>query len=100
MFDLRELSSETLTSRNSHTLRSAFATLAICVVALLAQGPAFATDPLEADPDPDYGSFTTTITIFVASLDEVDIASLAPGRYLIVVVDPNGPDQTVEILVS
>lgn len=74
------------------------ALLGLGLAALLVQGPAFATDPIDLDPDPDFAASATT-TIVVDSPSEVDIQSLPPGRYLIVVVGEAGKTQTFEIWV-
>lgn len=73
------------------------------VMALLLQSPAFATDPIDADPDPDFftsTTTTTTTTIVVDSLDQVDLQGLAPGHYLIVVMGSSGVELTFEFVVD
>ena len=71
--------------------------LAVALLALLFQSPVWATEPIAVDPDPD---FTSTTTIYVDASEKLDIASLAPGHYVIVVVAEDGSQQSFEIWVD
>ncbi len=82
----------------SPRFRPARAFFRIGLVALLVQSPVFATDPIDVDPDPDFAS--TAKTIFVDSSDGLDMESLAPGYYLIVVVGDDGSERSFEVRVD
>ena len=66
-------------------------------MALALSSPLLATDPIDVDPDPDYGPITQ---IVVESMEQVDLETLSPGVYWIVVVHGDGPNETYEIVVT
>ena len=85
------------TSELSGRRTSTFLLLALCFLALLFPGAAFATDPIDLDPDPDLAAPATTIV--VDDLESVDVGSLPPGRYILIVLGEDGSTQTYEIWV-
>lgn len=89
----------THSSRKSRFLLSAV----LLIVSLAAVMPAFAADPEEADPDPELtqpSSSTVTEEIVVTDLAELYTERLAPGRYIVRLVDDEGRETTFEIVVN
>ena len=64
--------------------------------ALLVGGPAWATDPMDVDPDPD-GAPTL---LYVEESESVDAGSLPPGHYVVIVRIDDAPDETYELWVQ
>ncbi len=85
--------------RASHVL----SLIALILTLSLAAIPAFAADPEEADPDPErqatQGSSSVT-ELVLTDPAELDSRCLAPGRYLVRIVDAEGTQAIYEIVVS
>ena len=86
---------------NNARFVSALAIIKICLVVLLVQAPAFATDPIDVDPNPDppTGSSATTI-LYVDASEKIDVDSLAPGHYVIIVTHDDNSQSQYEIWVQ
>lgn len=84
-----------VSARRSDHARSLFTLIVVvlCLVALV-QTPAFATDPIDVDPNPDHGQ-----NLYVGDLEQVDVDSLPPGRYVIIVTSENTSQRRYEIWV-
>ena len=95
MFEKSEMLSEDRTDNRTFRVAPARAALALALLAILVQGPTFATDPIDVDPDPDFTQGTTMIV--VDSTDDLDLGSLPAGHYVIVVVAEDGSQSTFEI---
>ena len=80
---------------------SALTIVKICLVALLVQAPAFATDPIDVDPNPDPPSSSSSmVTLYATDAEPVDVDSLLPGHYLIIVTHSDGSQSQYEIWVD
>lgn len=86
-------------TRTSHVLVLITLILTLC----LAAPPAFAADPEEADPDPEQqaaqSSESVTRVLTLSDLAELDRSRLAPGRYIVRIVDAEGTKAVYEIVV-
>ncbi len=80
-------------SNSKHVLVLIALILTLCAIVAT---PAFAADPEEVDPDPEQ-PFTQVLT--VSDLAELDTMNLAPGRYLVRVVDADGDTKAVHEIV-
>ena len=98
MFKTKEMFFAARKNHKSGRLVSRLLALQICLLVFLAPGSVFATEPVDLDPDPDLTSSTTTI--IVNSLDEVDVDSLEPGTYVIIVIHEDGSQDTYTIRVT
>lgn len=76
-------------------LTSAFLLLIFCLTLLLIPSTAYGTEPIDLDPDPDFTS--PMVTIVVQHAADLDIGSLPPGHYLIIVIDEEGRRYSYEI---
>ena len=86
--------------KNNARFVSALAIIKICLIALLVQAPAFATDPVDVDPNPDPPTSSgLTTPIYVDESERVDTEGLAPGRYLIIVTHDDNSQSQYEIWV-
>lgn len=73
-------------------------TLILMFILGAAAMPAFAVDPEEADPDPE---LTSPQEIVLSDPADLDTSSLAPGRYIVRIVDAEGATVSVyEIVVE
>ena len=98
MFKTKEMFFAAQKNHKSGRLVSILLALQICLMVLLVPGSVFATEPVDLDPDPDLTSSITTI--IVNSLDEVDVDSLEPGTYVIIVIHEDGSQDTYTIRVT
>ncbi len=81
-----------------HVLAVITLILTFCLGAL----PAFAVEPEEADPDPDEFVSPSGGGLNVLILDDLadlDVSRLAPGRYIVRIVDDEGKTQAVHEIV-
>lgn len=86
---------------SSRTTRKAFDLFLVTLLgALLAAAPAFAADPEEADPDPGAPATQSSGVIVLNDPSELDTTRLAPGRYIVWIVDAGGVRATYEIVVE
>lgn len=86
-----------LSSRKSHGL---FLIALILALFLAAAMPAFAAYPEEADPDPERtSSSAVTQELVLTDLAELDTDRLAPGCYVVRIVDAEGAKEVFEIVV-
>lgn len=90
---------------NAHSPRSSrfpFLTAMILTVSLAVAMPAFGAEPEEADPDPFTQTSGSAVTqeLVVADFAELDTDRLAPGRYVVRVVDAEGTKAVFEIVVK
>lgn len=98
MFKSKKNVAEPCVDNKTTLFRRSLALLQIGMVAMLMQSPVWATDPIDVDPDPDFASNPVTITIDAS--DQLDIDSLAPGHYLIVVIADDGSEHSFEVWVD
>lgn len=98
MFEIQKNTSEPFFGNHSKYSARARKWLGIGLLALLFQNPIWATDPIAVDPDPDFTS--TSTTIYVDASEPLDVASLAPGHYVIVVIAEDGVEQSFEVWVD
>ena len=89
-------------TRSHHVLFLIALALTACLAAAM---PAFAADPEEADPDPEQQSAQTSGSAVtrVLTLDDpadLDPDRLAPGRYIVRIVDAEGTKAVYEIEVK
>ena len=89
-------------TRSRHILRLTALLVAVC---LAAATPAFAAEPEEADPDPGFtsserSSAPATRVLILSDPAELDPAALAPGRYVVRIVDGGRTTAAFEIVVG
>lgn len=87
-------------TRSRHLLHLTALLVALC---LALATPAFAAEPEEADPDPGFqtteSSATATRILILTDPAELDLTALAPGRYLVRIVDGGRTTAAFEIVV-
>ncbi len=86
---------------NDPTRSRIFFALTLILTFCLAALPAFAIEPGEADPDPDEfvppaGGINVLI---LADIADLDVNRLAPGRYIVRIVDDEGATRAVHEIV-
>lgn len=99
MFDEKNRVLENHQDRKTLLSRWPLALAQLALVTLLASGPAWATDPIDVDPDPD-GAPSSMTVLYVDESESIDVGSLAPGHYQVVVLGENGPEEIYELEVQ
>ena len=86
--------------RNNHPTRTALSFIALLLTLFLGASPALAVEPQEADPDPDESPASGGMTVLIVDdLADLDVSRLAPGRYVVRVVDDEGVTRAVHEIV-
>ncbi len=89
------------TSHSSRKSPYFFLTALILSICLAIATPVFATDPEEADPDPDgFSAGSQTRVIVLRDLSDLDPARLEPGRYIVRIIDADGTQAVYEIVID
>ncbi len=74
--------------------RRVFSVITLTLTLFLGALPVFATEPEEADPDPD-----GLVVLVLADVADLDVNRLALGRYIVRIVDDEGKTQAVHEIV-